>query len=400
MGDTQRLSPEEQISFAREQYESAQDFTVAVEEEFAVLDPATLSLTNRFEELQEAAKGTELEQHLVGELIASEVEIRTGRCEDFGQAAVRLGERRAQLFELAGSLGVALGATGTHPWSPWQEQRIIDTPHYRRNDELLRYVVWRNNSFGLHVHVGIKGPDRAIKVCNALRNYLPELLAFSASSPFVEAVNSGLHSARTQIFTRMFPRCGVPDAYDGWAGFERYVRFLYDTRSIDEHTQIWWSVRPHLAFPTIEIRICDAQPELAEAQALAALCYALTVRIAGALDEGEPLPDHPHRLIEENLWRAIRYGLSGELIDLETGDVRPARAQLERLLDWVLPAAEDVGAAAHLALPDANAAERQIARHEAGASLEEIYADETLRPEAPLAAPLSGRTGSPGVRRK
>src|SRR5438445_12637552 len=207
-------------------------------------------------------------------------------------------------------------STGTQPWARWQDQRIIDTPHYRRNDEILRYVVWRNNTFGLHVHVGIRGADRAIAVCNALRNFLPELLALSASSPFVEDVNSGLHSARTEIFTRMFPRCGVPDAYDGWQGFEDYVRFLYATGSITEHTQIWWSVRTHLAFPTVEIRICDAQPDLEESRSLAALCYALTARIARALDEGEPLPDHPHRLIEENFWRATRYGLTGELIDL------------------------------------------------------------------------------------
>ena len=345
MGDSQSLTPDEQLALAREQFEQADDFTVAVEEEFAVLDQETLGLANRFEELQAAAQGTPLEQHLVGELIASEVEIRTGRCDGFEEAAVLLGERRAQLRDLAEPLGIALAACGTHPWSPWQEQRIIDTPHYRRNDEILQYVVWRNNSFGLHVHVAIKGPDRAIAVCNALRNYLPELLALSASSPFVENVNSGLHSARTQIFTRMFPRCGIPDSYDGWDGFERYVRFLYDTRSIDEHTQLWWSVRPHLAFPTVEIRICDAQPDLAEARSLAALCHALTVRLAQALDAGEPLPDHPRRLIEENLWRAIRYGLSGELIDLSTGEVRPARAHIERLIEWVLPAAEEIGAA-------------------------------------------------------
>ena len=157
MGDAQRLSPEEQIALAREQFESATDLTVAVEEEFAVLDPETLDLTNRFEELQAAAQGTPLEEHLVGELIASEVEIRTGRCDSFDEVAARLGERRTQLFELADSGGVGLAATGTHPWSPWQEQRIIDTPHYRRNDEILRYVVWRNNTFGLHVHVAING---------------------------------------------------------------------------------------------------------------------------------------------------------------------------------------------------------------------------------------------------
>src|SRR6266540_5542825 len=306
MGEAQKLSWQEQITFAREQYESADDLTIAVEEEFAILDPATLSLVNRFEELKASAKGTELEEHLVGELIASEVEVRTGRCETFTDAAARMGERRRQLVALADALGVELGATGTHPWSPWQEQRIIDTPHYRRNDELLRYVVWRNNSFGMHVHVAINGPDRAIAVCNGLRNFLPELLALSCSSPFLEGVDTGLHSARSQIFTRMFPRCGVPDAYDGWDGFERYVRFLYETGSIEEHTQLWWSVRAHLAYPTVEIRICDAQPDLAEARSLAALCYGLTARIARAVDEGEPLPSHPHRLLEENLWRAIR----------------------------------------------------------------------------------------------
>jgi carboxylate-amine ligase len=181
----------------------------------------------------------------------------------------------------------------------------------------------------------------------------------------------------------MFPRCGVPDAYDGWRGFEEYVRFLYATGSITEHTQLWWSVRPHLAFPTVEIRICDAQPDLDEARALAALCYSLAARIARAYDEGERVPTLPHRLIEENFWRAIRYGLSGELIDLETGDVRPARAHLERLLEWVAPVAEELGAAQYLALPNANAAERQMARHADGASMEEIYA-ELVRKEAPV----------------
>jgi carboxylate-amine ligase len=271
---------------------------------------------------------------------------------------------------------VALGATGTHPWSPWQEQRIIDTPHYRLNDEVLRYVVWRNNSFGQHVHVGINGPDRAIRVCSTLRNYLPELLALSASSPFVESVFSGLHSARTQIFTRAFPRCGIPDPLGSWDEWERYVRFLYETGSITEHTQIWWSVRPHLAFPTVEIRICDAQPDLGESRSLAALAYALAARVARALDEGESLPDLPPRLLEENLWRAMRYGLSGELIDFERGESVPARARLEQLVEWVRPVAEELGAAEWLAIPERNAAERQIARHEEGATMEEVFAEQ------------------------
>jgi carboxylate-amine ligase len=384
MGEEQRLSPEEQLRLAREQFESAQDFTLAIEEEFAILDPRTLALTNRFEELQAEAVGTELEPHLVGELIASEIEVRTGPCDTFAEAAARVPERRSQLRALADKLGAALGGTGTHPWSPWQEQRIIDTPHYRRNDEILRYVVWKNNSFGLHVHVAIRGLDRAVQVCDGLRAYLPDLLALSASSPFVENVNTGLHSARTQIFTRFFPRCGVPDAYGDWRTFEEYVRFLYDSGSIDEHTQMWWSVRPHLAFPTAELRICDSQPLQEEAISLSALAYSLTARIARAIDEGEPLLLPEHRLIEENFWRAIRHGLSGELIDLRTLGVRSARAAIEELIEWVQPVAEELGAAEYLAVPTANAAERQIARFEEGASLEEIYAEQVVGPKEPV----------------
>jgi carboxylate-amine ligase len=376
MGDEQRLSPDELIVQAREGFETGTDFTVAVEEEFALLDPETLDLVNRFEEVEAAARGTPLEPHLVGELIASEVEVKTGRCETFAAVPATLRERRAQLRALVEPLGLTLGATGAHPWASWKDQRIIDTPHYRRNDEILRYVVWRNNTFGLHVHVGIRGADRAIGVCNGLRNLLPELLALSASSPFVEDVNTGLHSARTQIFTRFFPRCGVPDAFADWAEWEAYVRFLYDTGSVTEHTQLWWSVRPHLQFPTVEIRICDGQPDADEAVALAALAVSLAARIARALDEGEPLPDHPHRLIEENLWRAIRHGLAGELIDLDRGKVIPARARLEQLIEWVQPVAAELGAAPYLAVPERNAAERQIARFEEGGTLREIYAEQ------------------------
>jgi carboxylate-amine ligase len=380
VGDAQRLSPDEQIRSAREAFEEGQDFTIAVEEEFALLDPETLELTNRFEELKAGAAGTELDEHLVGELIASEIETKTGRCDNFVEAAELMARRRVQLSELADRFDVALASTGTHPWSRWQDQRIIDTPHYRRNNEILQYVVWRNNSFGIHAHIGIRGADRAIAVCNAFRNVLPELLALSTSSPFIEDCVTGLHSVRTEIFTKLFPRCGIPDAYDGWAGFEEYVRFLYATESIDEHTQLWWSVRPHLAFPTVEVRICDAQPDLSAAQSLAALMYALGARFARALDEGEPLPDLSNRLLDENLWRAIRYGLTGGLIDFERGEVVPARARIEALIEWVQPVAAEIGAAPYLAVPDANASERQYGRLEELGSARDVFVELVRRP--------------------
>jgi carboxylate-amine ligase len=379
MGDEQRVPYDQLLREARDRFDEGTDFTVAIEEEFALLDPGSLDLVNRFEDVQAAAAGTPLEQHLAGELIASEAEVKTGRLQTFADVPAVLAERRAQLAGLVEPLGLVLGATGSHPWANWKDQRIIDTPHYRRNDEILRYVVWKNNTFGFHAHVGIRGADRAMRVTTALRNWLPELLALSASSPFAEGVDTGLHSARTQIFTRFFPRCGVPDAFDSWADYERYVRFLYDTGSITEHTQLWWSVRPHLAFPTVEIRICDGQPDLEESRSLAALCVALTARIARALDDGEPLVQQPHRLIEENLWRAIRFGLSGELIDLERGDVLPARARIERLIDWVLPVAAETGTAEWLRVPERNAAERQIARAADGVGLAEIYGDLVVR---------------------
>ena len=217
---------------SREIFESSTDFTVGLEEEFALLDPDTLLLTDAFERLkQEADQDDVLADAVAGELIASEVEIRSGKGADFADALDRQHERRRRLFALAASRGVLLGASGTHPWSPWQDQRIIDTPHYRLVEDELQYVARRNVTFSNHVHVGVQGAERAIAVCDALRPVLPVLLAASANSPFVESTFSGLHSARTEIFTRMVPRCGVPDANGGWEEYERYVRFLYATRS-------------------------------------------------------------------------------------------------------------------------------------------------------------------------
>lgn len=359
----------------REAFETSQDYTVGIEEEFAILDPETRSLAQRFEELRGAAQADEvLADSIAGELIRSEIEITSGRGDDLADALRHQREARTRLFALAADQGILLGATGTHPWSPWQDQEIIDTEHYHRVADGLKYVAWRNNSFSVHVHVGIRGADRAIAVCDRLRPVLPELLALSANSVFLDGRDSGLHSARTQIFTKSFPRCGIPDAFGDWAGYEDYVDFLMRTNSIVEQTQIWWSIRPHHKFGTVELRICDAQTSAADGEALIGLIVACIAQAAVDYDEGlRPVSPAP-RLIEENFWRAIRHGLDEKLIDLERVEEFPAAAVGDRLLAWTAPARAALGI--EVALPEQTGAQRQRAAIEAGASMEEIYAAE------------------------
>jgi glutamate---cysteine ligase / carboxylate-amine ligase len=369
----------------REVFEASKDFTVGLEEEFAILDPRTLSLDQRFEELRSAAQDDPvLAESVAGELIKSEIEIRSGRGENFADAVAKQREARSRLFALAGHHDALLGATGTHPWSPWQEQEIIDTEHYRRVQEALQYVAWRNNTFSLHVHVGVNGAERAIRVCDRLRVVMPELLAVSANSPFLDGRHSGLHSARTQIFTKSFPRCGIPDAFRSWQAYADYIDFLVRTNSIIEFTQVWWSVRPHHSYGTVEMRICDAQSRGDDSTALAALITSCVAQAALDHDEGVPFDDPPRRMIEENFWRAIRSGLGGKLIDLDRAEEYPAAAALDRLLAWTAPARGLLGI--DPGLPDENGAQRQKRALAEGATMEDIYAAEVALTQRTYAA--------------
>jgi len=360
------------LAAARETFEASTDLTVGIEEEFALVDPSTHELVPMFEPLRDAAMADDvLAASVAGELISSEIEIRSGRGDDVGDALARQVQARARLFRLADSLGVALGATGTHPLSDYQGQHLIDTEHYRRVGEGLKYVAWRNNTFSVHVHVGIRGADRAVRVCDRLRPVLPTLLAISADSPFVDRIDSGLHSARTQIFTKSFPRCGIPDAFGSWQAWAEYVDLLVRTNSIVEFTQLWWSVRPHHAFGTVEVRICDAQMTARESDALVRLVVACVAQAAREVDEGRTPPEVPARLIEENMWRAIRHGLDGDLLDLEGPRIEeyPAAEAVERLSAW---------AGVRVDLPELNGAQRQRRMLDAGATPAEVYA-ESLR---------------------
>jgi carboxylate-amine ligase len=358
---------------AAEAFAASSDWTVGLEEELAILDRETLDLVPRFEELRDAAAGDPvLSASIAGELISSEIEIRSGRGETFADAVARQRDARRRLFDLAAARGVLLGATGTHPWADYREQPNIDTEHYRRVVDGLRYVARRNNTFSIHVHVGVQGADRAIRVCDRLRPVLPTLLALSANSPYLDAQDSGLHSARTQSFTKSFPRCGIPDAYGTWAGYAEYIDFLVRTRSIVEYTQVWWSVRPHFAFGTVEVRICDAQGTAAESEALAALIVGCVAQAARDHDDGRPFEDLPRRLLEENLWRAIRFGMDGQLIDYAAGAEQPAAAAVENLLSWTAPMRSELGL--DPVLPALNGAQRQRRAIDAGTPMEEVYA--------------------------
>jgi carboxylate-amine ligase len=358
----------------RRLFDDSTDFTIGLEEEFAIVDPESLDLRHSFEDLYAACLDDELlADSAAGELIASEIEIRSGRAETFAVAMERQREHRARLFALAEGMGLALAATGTHPWASYLEQRIIDTPHYARLQEELRWVAQRNNTWSLHVHVGMRGADRAVAVCDHLRDLLPPLLALSANSPFLDGRDTGLSSVRTEIFTRTFPRCGVHEPFGSWKAYGDFIDVLVRTNSIVEATQLWWSVRPHHSFGTVEVRICDAQTGGDESFALAALIAACVAQSALDYDEGGLPPPRRQREIEENLWRAIRYGMEGTMIDFDRGEELPAGEVVERLLEWTAPARRSLGL--DPALPELNGARRARRALDAGASIEEVYGE-------------------------
>jgi carboxylate-amine ligase len=273
-------------------------------------------------------------------------------------------------------MGLTLGAMGTHPWASYLDQRIIDTPHYNRLRNELGWVAQRNNTWSLHVHMGVRGADRAIAVCDRLRELLPLLLAVSANSPFLDRHDAGLHSVRSQIFTRSFPRCGVPSPFRDWRTYAEFIGTLERVGSVVESTQLWWSVRPHHKFGTVEVRICDAQTRGGESLALAELIAACIAQTALDYDEqgyegrSAPLAD---REIEENLWRAIRYGAGGRMVDFRRGEEVPTRALLDQVLVWTEPARTQLGLDPQL--PERNGAQRAREALDEGLSIEDIYRD-------------------------
>ena len=291
-----------------------------------------------------------LAESVAGELIESEIEIRSGRGSDLRRRrGAPAGGAAPACSRWPRATALLLSATGTHPWSPWQEQRIIDTEHYQRVEDGLKYVAWRNNTFCLHVHVGVRGADRAIAVCDRLRPVLPELLALSANSPFLDGRDSGLHSARSQIFTKSFPRCGIPDAFGSLAAYADYVDFL---RAHELDRRAHPAVVERAARTTASARwrcgSATPSPRAEESTALAALIAAASPRPRSTTTRAWTSRTRLGRLVEENLWRAIRHGLDGRMIDLERGEEFPAAAFADRLLAWTAPARAALGLEAAL----------------------------------------------------
>ena len=364
-------------------FDESEDLTVGVEEEFQILDADSLELVNRFEELYEAAR-MKLGPFVSGELIASEIEVRTGKHKSLAGAEADLKDKLSGLLEAAEKAGLALGASGTHPFSSWTNTRILNTPHYRAVEESLKYCAWRNLTFGMHAHIGVRGHERMISVFNSLRGYMPHLLALSANSPFAEGYYTYLHSTRAQMFTRSFPRCNVPGAFNGWKDYASLIEMYFQTGSITEPTQVWWSLRPHPLLGTIEVRICDCQSAVADTMAIAALAIALVAQLCEDHDSGMKLSVQTVNQLEENLWRATRYGLAGKLVDFTRLKEAPATETILTLIDYTAGVHSRLGLADYIAripaiLEEGNGAQKQIRVYEQTGDVESVNADAVSR---------------------
>jgi carboxylate-amine ligase len=307
------------------------------------------------------------------------LEISTDPCANTGEAGEQLRALRRQVKEAAARRELVIGSAGTHPFAMWEDQRIVARPRYRDLISALRFVARQEIIFGQHVHVGLDDPDKAIHVANGMRVHVPILLALSANSPFWRAANTGLASTRTPIF-RAFPRVGIPPAYQDWDHYQREIQFMIDSGVMEDYTYLWYDVRPHPKFGTIEIRAMDSQTRVEHALALAALIQAMVKELAEHYEHGEHLTDYPWQMLDENKWLAARHGLDGEIVDLPSSDRVSTRALVRRLLDRLHGHAEDLGSANELdgirdLIERGNGAARQIVVYEANHDFREVMAE-------------------------
>jgi carboxylate-amine ligase len=350
-------------------------YTIGIEEELMIVDAESYTLVNAIESLLEDAADGEIKP----ELMESVLEIATKPCPDTAEAGRQLRGLRAQVRERASHRGLAIGSAGTHPFALWEDQRIAARARYRDLVSALRFVARQELIFGMHVHVGIDGPDKAIHVANGMRVHLPVLLALSANSPFWRADSTGLHSSRMPIF-RAFPRVGIPPPYRDWADYEREIGFMVESGVLEDYTFLWYDVRPHPDFGTVEVRVCDSQTRVEHTLGLAALVQAMVKELCEHFDAGKALSPYPWQMLDENKWLAARHGLAGELVDLPSSERVASKALARRLLDRLHEHAQDLGSADELEAVDdllrhGNGAERQIVVYEANHDLREVVAE-------------------------
>src|SRR5690242_5912041 len=340
-----------------------------------ILDAQSLELVNAIESMLEPSAVGEIKP----ELMESVLEISTEPCQDTAQAGEQLRSLRRQVIQTAGAKELAIGAAGTHPFAMWENQRIVARPRYRDLISALRFVARQELIFGVHVHVGIDDPEKAIHVANGMRVHIPLLLALSANSPFWRADSTGLASTRTPIF-RAFPRVGMPPTYKDWADYEQRIEFMVGTRVIEDYTYLWYDVRPHPRFGTVEIRVMDSQTRVEHTLGLAALVQGLVKELSEHFDSGKELSRYPFEMLDENKWLAARHGLEGELVDLPRWDRVSARELARRLLDRIREHCQDLGSVNELEavedlLERGNGAARQVVVYEANHDLREVVAE-------------------------
>ncbi len=350
-------------------------YTVGIEEELMILDPSSYALVNAIDDLLEDSPDGDIKP----ELLQSVLEISTKPCADIGEAGAALRSLRRQVRDTAERKGRCIGSAGTHPVARWEDQLVTRAPRYRDLVEALRFVARQEIIFGLHVHVGLDDADKAIHVANGMRVHVPILLALSANSPYWRGDDTGLASARMPIF-RAFPRVGIPPYYEDWADYERRIGFMVDTGVMEDYTWLWYDVRPHPNFGTVEIRAMDAQTHVDHTLGLAALIQAMVKELAEHFDEGKQLAEYPYEMLDENKWLASRHGLEGELVDLPERETVTAKALARRLYDRLKDHAQDLGAADALEsvldlLEHGNGAYRQRKVYEANRDFNELLQD-------------------------
>jgi len=352
-------------------------YTVGIEEELMIVDAESLELVNAIESLLDDAPDAS-EGEVKPELMESVLEIATTPQPDAVRAGEQLRALRRRVRDAAAARGLAIGSAGTHPFAMWEDQRIAGRTRYRELISALRFVARQELIFGLHVHVGLDDPDKAIHVVNGMRVHLPVLLALSANSPFWRADTTGMASTRMPIF-RAFPRVGVPPTYRDWADFEREIEFMVHSGVMEDYTYLWYDARPHPKLGTVEIRACDAQTRVEHTIALATLIQAMVKELAEHFEAGKHLGEYPWQMLDENRWLAARHGLDGELVDLPSSERVATRALARRLVDRLREHAQDLGSTAELdgiedLLKAGNGAARQLLVYEANHDLHEVMA--------------------------